>query len=249
MMTCSRCGAQVTVERANYCAGCLLAAVDAEADASILSADEAPPCELLSVMGDTPRAVTFLAEQTWPVRRLVALKVFKTDVRRTEVPRHPNIAPVIERGRLGGRPYTVTPYLAGGSVIALSDRRRLDAAARLEALRSVLEGLAVAHGKVIAHGRIHASNVLCEPQAPFLVQLVDFDGPLPTEPTESFSALTRADLDALVALAEALLRPTAGAGVDLPAAVRKLRKAAHSAADLEQVLIELQTRLSPGASP
>ena len=56
-----------------------MAAVGAEDALLISGTEEAPPCELLSVIGETPRATTFLAEQTWPLRRLVAFKLFKDD--------------------------------------------------------------------------------------------------------------------------------------------------------------------------
>jgi eukaryotic-like serine/threonine-protein kinase len=239
-MTCSRCGARATVDRARYCAGCLLAAADADADAPILSADEVAPCELLSIMGDSARAVTFLAEQTWPVRRLVAFKVFKTDMRQPELPRHPHIAPVLERGRVGGRVYTMTPYFGGGSLIALCERHRLDTSARLTALLAVTGAVAAAHAHGVAHGRIQPSNVLCDPQAPFLVQIVDFARPEPAASGESLDALVRADLEGLIALADALLHSARGHGLDVPATLQRLRVSAGSAADLEKAFVDVQ---------
>ena len=243
-MTCSRCGAQATVDRASYCAGCLLVAADADADAPILSADEATPCDLLSIMGDTARAVTFLAEQTWPVRRLVAFKVFKTDVRQPELPRHLHIAPVLEWGRVGGRVYTMTPYFAGGSLIALSERHRLDTAARLTALLAVTDALAAAHADGIPHGRIQPSNVLCEPQAPFLVQIVDFARPEPAESAASVDALIRADLEGVITLADALLNSSARPGLDVPATLQQLRLSAGSARDLKKAFVDVQGRIA-----
>jgi hypothetical protein len=182
-MTCASCGAHATVQRTGYCAWCLLGAADADTDGTLASgADEAPPCELLSIMGDSPRAMTFLGEQTWPVRRLVVLRILKEErlgfmpaVARRSVPRHPGIAPVLETGRLGGRPYVMTSYLAGGTLLTCYDRHRLGAAARIRALAGVAEALAAVHAIGMAHGRLGASNLLCEPRPPYAVHIVDFD--------------------------------------------------------------------------
>ena len=253
-MTCSCCGAHWTVQHSRYCARCVLIAAEADAKGAISSgADEAPPCELLSIMGDSPRAMTFLGEQTWPVRRLVALKVLK-DARLQHMsafappplPRHPGIAPVLETGRLGGRPYVTTAYLAGGTLPTCYDRHRLGAGARMRALAGVAEALAVAHAKGSVHGRLAASNLLCEPRSPFAVRIVDFDvAPAPSGDAE-FDMLARADLAGIVRVAEDLLRSPIAcvpASVALAGELNRIASA-HRAADLCRAMEDLAARLS-----
>ena len=253
-MTCSSCGAHATVQRTGYCAWCLLVAADSDADGAIASgADEAPPCELLSIMGDSPRAMTCLGEQTWPVRRLVVLRILKEERLRSmpavappAVPRHPGITPVLEAGRLGGRPYVMTPYLAGGTLLTCYDRHRLGAAARVRALAAAAEALAAAHATGIAHGRLGASNLLCEPGPPYAVQIADFD--LAFEPSQhaAFDVRVRADLAGIVRVAHDLLRSPLAlvpGSVDLTAERGSL-EAAHSAVHMCRALEDLAARLA-----
>jgi serine/threonine protein kinase len=253
-MTCSSCGAHATVQRTGYCAWCLLVAADADADGTIASgADEAPPCELLSIMGDSPRAMTFLGEQTWPVRRLVVLRILKEERLGSmlagaarSIPRHPGIAPVLETGRLGGRTYVTTPYLAGGTLLTCSDRHRLDAAARLRALAGAAEALAAAHANGTVHGRLRTSNLLCEPRPPYAVQIVDFDVTSEASPDTADDVRVRADLSGIVRVAEALLRSPLAlvpASCDLAAELGRL-EAAHSAVRLCRALEDLAARLA-----
>jgi hypothetical protein len=252
-MTCSRCGARETVQRTNYCARCLLPAIDADADAAISGgADEAPPCELLSILGDSPRAMTFLGEQTWPIRRLVALKLFK-DARlwhrgtAPPPPRHPTIAPVLETGLLGGLRYVMTAYFSGGTLPTCYDRHRLGAGARMDALVAVADALVLAHARGTVHGRLSASNLLCEAHSPFAVRIVDFDLALRASSDEELEALKRADLAGVVRVAEDLLRsPIAqvSAAIDLATEFGQVT-AARQAADMCRALKGLAARLEP----
>jgi len=252
-MTCSCCGARVTVPRTNFCARCLLTAA-AGADTTVLDgAEEAPPCELLSIIGDSPRATTFLGEQTWPVRRLVAFKLFKDRARTVTassdqgVPRHPNIAPLLEVGRLGERPYGMTEYFGGGVLTKCYDRHRLDATARLGALLAVADAIALAHGSGTVHGRLTAANLVCDSRPPFVVRIVDFDGiPSSDRRNGDFEVLTRADLNDIVTVAETLLQSPivqVPASVDVAAELRRLRLSAQWAPDLRQALAALGGKL------
>ena len=172
--------------------------------------DEPMPCELLAVMGDTARAVTYLAEQTWPVRRLVTLKLFKpgwkhsgpgrdagTGHHAAGALRHPNIAYVVESGVLGDQPYVMTEYLAGGPITTCYDRQHLGLGRRLEALAAISAALEFAHSRDVLHGRITASNLLCEGRPPFTARLTDFDS--------GGAADVRIDLDGVLVVAGTLL--------------------------------------------
>jgi serine/threonine protein kinase len=214
--------------------------------------DEPLPCELLAVMGDSPRAVTYLAEQTWPVRRLVTLKLFKpgwknSDPRRdagtghhaTSALRHPNIAYVVESGVLGDQPYVMTEYLAGGPVTRCYDQHHLGLGPRLEALVAMSAALEFAHSHDVVHGRVSTSNALCVGRSPFAVRLVDFE-------SGATSGDVRIDLDGVLAVAGTLLfSPVASRDPRTDAAVSHalddLGKRVQSARDLRQAFERLHT--------
>lgn len=244
----------MTLQRTSFCARCLLLAADEGVEAADIDAtEEAPPCELLSIIGDSPRATTFLGEQTWPVRRLVALKLFKQQSqarapgRVGNVPRHPNIAPLLESGRLGERRYAMTEYFGGGVLPRCYDRHRLGAVARADALLAIADAIGIAHKNGVSHGRVTASNLVCDSRPPYPVRVVDFcattaPGAMETE----FDRLTRADLEGIVAVAQILFQsPFAGlpSTVDLSAELRRLRLSAQWAPDLRHALAALASKL------
>lgn len=224
-------------------------AADAEAaEPALASADEAPPCELLSLIGETSRAVTFLGEQTWPVRRLVAFKLFKADVhcppdlaRDVMVPSHPIITAVAETGRIGDRPYVVTPYIGGGTLPQCYDRHRRGLAVRLAALMTIAEALIRAHAQGTAHGHLVPANVLCDPCAPFVAHIVDFTCNAGKARETAPDGLIQDDVQRLVELAELVLQGPFTEGPGVPRAREKLR-AARSADDVHHALRQLQTR-------
>lgn len=239
---CSWCGAPVSVDETRSCVRCLLLAAETDADRPVeLGPDDSAPCELLSVIGETAWAVTFLGQQTWPVERLVAFKVFKHGAASAVaefVPqvhlRHPHINPVLERGRMGARVYIMSPYLAGGSLPSCSIRHHASAAIRVSAMLAVTEALIFAHARGIGHGHVVPANVLCEAASPGTPKIVDFLGGSRGEPAPTLTpALVRADLDGLVGLAEALL----------PGHLRK----SQDIADFAQQLEELQASLGSPA--
>jgi serine/threonine protein kinase len=85
--------------------------------------------KLLQEIGEGGMGTVFMAEQTEPVKRRVALKIIKPGmdskqvIARFEVERqalammdHPNIAKVFDAGTTdGGRPYFVMELVKGGS--------------------------------------------------------------------------------------------------------------------------------------
>ena len=256
-MSCHACGAPATVQGGQHCARCLLMAAVGAEDALLISGkEEAPPCELLSVIGETPRATTFLAEQTWPLRRLVAFKLFKDDafwpwIRSSDeklLPRHCSIGHVIETGRLGGRGYVMTDYFAGGPITHCYDRHQRGLGVRLEALIAVCAALAFAHSHSVAHGHLTVSNVLCEPQAPFVPRLVDFNNAaaVPKGDPDALAAITRADLNGMIDVTAALLSsPIAKvpSGFRLVDALHGLRATTRSADDIHDRLQQLHAQI------
>lgn len=250
-MSCTGCGGVATVGGSTYCAKCLLTAADHDAEEPILAgADDCPPCELLSLVGETSRAVTFLGEQTWPVRRLVAFKLFKadafcplTDLGRTiSIPFSPMITGIVERGRIGERPYAVTPYIGGGPLPQCYDRHRIGLAARTAALIAVADAVAQGHTQEIAHGHLVPANVLCDPRAPFGIHIVDIECNAGKCGGSTPQALMQDDVARLIELVELMVQTTS---IDA-AAVDRMRprlRAARSAADVRGALEELHARV------
>ncbi len=129
---------------------------------------------VLRRLGEGGMGVVYLAEQTEPVRRRVALKVIKLGmdtrqvVSRFESERqalalmnHPNIAQVFDAGATDeGRPYFVMEYVGGAPITRYCDGHKLDTRQRLEMFIQVCEGVQHAHHKGIIHRDIKPSNVL-----------------------------------------------------------------------------------------
>jgi serine/threonine protein kinase len=147
------------------------------------------PYKLLEQIGEGGFGVVFMAEQTLPVHRKVALKVLKPGmdtrqvVARFEAERqalalmdHPNIAKVLDGGETGsGRPYFVMDLVKGLPVTDYCDQERLTTRERLDLFVQVCRAVQHAHQKGIIHRDIKPSNVLVTVQdgAP-LVKVIDF---------------------------------------------------------------------------
>jgi serine/threonine protein kinase len=138
------------------------------------------PYKLLEQIGEGGFGVVFMAEQTQPVRRKVALKVLKPGmdtrqvVARFEAERqalaimdHPNIAKVFDGGMTGepgcvsaGRPYFVMELVKGVPVTDYCDQNHLTPRQRLELFVPICQAVQHAHQKGIIHRDLKPSNVL-----------------------------------------------------------------------------------------
>src|SRR5215211_6992460 len=130
--------------------------------------------KLLEPLGEGGFGVVYLAEQTAPVRRKVALKILKAgmDIRqvvaRFEAERqalaimdHPNIARVFDGGATAsGRPYFVMELVKGVPVTEFCDHNHLTPRQRLELFVSVCHAVQHAHQKGVIHRDLKPSNVL-----------------------------------------------------------------------------------------
>jgi serine/threonine protein kinase len=130
--------------------------------------------KLLEPIGEGGFGVVFMAEQTQPVRRKVALKVLKPGmdtrqvVARFEAERqalaimdHPNIAMVFDGGATAsGRPYFVMELVKGVPITEFCDTNHLTARQRLELFVSVCGAVQHAHHKGIIHRDLKPSNIL-----------------------------------------------------------------------------------------
>jgi serine/threonine protein kinase/tetratricopeptide (TPR) repeat protein len=132
------------------------------------------PYKLLEQIGEGGMGLVFMAEQTQPVRRKVALKVLKPGmdtkqvVTRFEAERqalalmdHPNIAKIHDAGTTAsGRPYFVMELVRGVPITEFCDQRRLSTRQRLELFVLVCQAVQHAHQKGIIHRDLKPSNVL-----------------------------------------------------------------------------------------
>jgi serine/threonine protein kinase/WD40 repeat protein/tetratricopeptide (TPR) repeat protein len=132
------------------------------------------PYKLLEQIGEGGFGVVFMAEQTQPVRRKVALKVLKPGmdsrqvIARFEAERqalalmdHPHIAHVFDGGTTAaGRPYFVMELVRGVPLTDFCDRNQLAVRQRLELFITVCQAVQHAHQKGIIHRDLKPSNVL-----------------------------------------------------------------------------------------
>ena len=120
--------------------------------------------------------VVFMAEQSQPIQRTVALKIIKPGmdtrqvIARFEAERqalammdHPNIAKVLDAGTTdapSGRPYFVMELVKGIPITKYCDEKQLSLRQRLELFLPACQAVQHAHQKGIIHRDLKPSNVL-----------------------------------------------------------------------------------------
>ena len=140
--------------------------------------------QLVRKLGEGGMGQVWLAEQTTPVRRSVALKLiragmydetvvhrFKSERQSLAIMDHPAIAKVFDAGATPkGQPYLVMEYAPGLPITEYCDQRKLRIRDRLELFIQACEGVQHAHQKAIIHRDLKPANIL----------VVDVDGkPVP----------------------------------------------------------------------
>jgi eukaryotic-like serine/threonine-protein kinase len=132
------------------------------------------PYKLLQPIGEGGMGTVYVAEQTAPVRRLVALKVIKAGMDSRQVLArfgaerqalalmdHPNIAKVLDADRTDdGRPYFVMELVKGVPITRFCDEHRLSTRERLELAIPVCQAVQHAHQKGVIHRDLKPSNIL-----------------------------------------------------------------------------------------
>jgi tetratricopeptide (TPR) repeat protein len=159
--------------------------------------------KLVEAIGEGGMGTVWMAQQTEPVKRLVALKVIKAGMdskqvlARFEAERqalalmdHPNIARVLDAGATAaGRPFFVMELVKGVSITHYCDEHRLTLRQRLELFVPVCQAIQHAHQKGIIHRDVKPSNVLvCLYDGRPVPKVIDFGiakaaGPQLTEQT------------------------------------------------------------------
>ena len=175
---------------------------DATSDAADVTLDAAPAgavapaslgsigrYRLLSKLGEGGMGQVWLAEQTAPVVRRVALKLIKAGrydtsaLQRFDLERqslaimdHPAIAKVLDADSTSeGQPYFVMEYVPGLPITTYCDQKRLSTRQRLALFIKVCEGVQHAHQKAIIHRDLKPSNVLVvEVDGKPLPRIIDF---------------------------------------------------------------------------
>jgi tetratricopeptide (TPR) repeat protein/serine/threonine protein kinase len=154
------------------------------------------PYKLIEQIGEGGMGSVWMAQQTQPVKRLVAVKLIKAGmdskqvIARFEAERqalalmdHPNIARVLDggttRGEPGGvspgRPYFVMDLVKGVPITRYCDEHHLTPRQRLELFLPVCQAMQHAHQKGIIHRDLKPSNVLVAPyDGKAVVKVIDF---------------------------------------------------------------------------
>jgi len=147
------------------------------------------PYKLLELLGEGGMGEVWLAEQTEPVRRRVALKIIKLGMdtkqflARLEAERqalavmdHPNIASFYDGGATdAGRPYFVMELVQGIPITDYCDTNRLNTEERTRLFVEVCHAVQHAHHKGVVHRDLKPSNVLVAVKDDHpVVKIIDF---------------------------------------------------------------------------
>jgi WD40 repeat protein/serine/threonine protein kinase len=145
--------------------------------------------KLLEEIDEGSFGIVYMAEQTQPLRRKVALKILKPGmdsrqvIARFEAERqalalmdHPNIARVLDGGTTGtGRPYFVMDLVKGVPITKFCDQNHLTPGERLGLFITVCHAVQHAHQKGIIHRDLKPSNILVAPyDGKPVVKVIDF---------------------------------------------------------------------------
>ncbi len=144
---------------------------------------------IVDLLGVGGMAEVYLAEQTEPVKRQVALKILKPGmdsnqiVARFESERqalalldHPNIAKIFDGGLTeAARPYFVMEWVKGLPVTEYCDAYRLSVEDRLRLFVNICSAVQHAHNKGLIHRDLKPSNILVgEADGKPLPKIIDF---------------------------------------------------------------------------
>jgi eukaryotic-like serine/threonine-protein kinase len=161
---------------------------------------------LIRKLGEGGMGQVWLAEQTDPVRRPVALKLIRagmydaTVLQRFRAERqslalmdHPCIAKVFEAGTtLQGQPFFVMEFVPGSPITQYCDEHKISIAERIELFIRACEGVQHAHQKAIIHRDLKPANILVvEVDGRPTPRIIDFGLARPVSAHDGETALTQ----------------------------------------------------------
>jgi non-specific serine/threonine protein kinase/serine/threonine-protein kinase len=147
------------------------------------------PYTLLRRLGRGGTGYVFLAEQTEPVERRVAVKIvpqamldaviaarFEFERRALEQVDHPNIARVLDAGRSSeGLPYLVIEHVDGVPITEYCEEHRLTLGERIALMLDVADAVQHAHQRGLVHRDLTPANILvAEVNGRPMPRVVDF---------------------------------------------------------------------------
>jgi eukaryotic-like serine/threonine-protein kinase len=147
------------------------------------------PYRLLKKLGEGGMGQVWLAEQTVPVHRKVALKLirggmyddsalrrFQSERQSLAIMNHPAIAKVFDAGATpDGQPYFAMEYVPGLAITNYCDEKKLKIRDRLELFIQTCEGVQHAHQKAIIHRDLKPANILVvEVDGKPMPRIIDF---------------------------------------------------------------------------
>ena len=146
------------------------------------------PHRVIQRLGRGGMGEVFLAEQTTPFRRAIAIKVvrsaaakgrsserFAAEIQALASLNHDGIAKVFEAGNDDGWPYFTMEYVPGKPITDFCADERLDLPARLRLFVSVCRAVEHAHRHGILHRDLKPSNILvCGPRTEPIAKIIDF---------------------------------------------------------------------------
>ena len=161
------------------------------------------PYRLLEQIGEGGMGVVFLAEQSQPIKRNVALKIIKPGMDSSKVMArftvekqalalmdHPNIARVLDAGTTDSGRYFVMELVDGIPITEYCDANHLSLRARLELFVQICQAVQHAHQKGIIHRDLKPSNILvavCDGRS--VPKIIDFGVAKAAGPTLSQATL------------------------------------------------------------
>ncbi|MCA9170343.1 MAG: serine/threonine protein kinase, partial [Planctomycetales bacterium] len=155
----------------------------------LLPGTDIGPYRVREQLGEGGMGTVYVAEQTHPVKRRVAIKVIKPGmdskqvIARFEAERqalalmdHPNIARVIDAGTTdAGLPFFVMELVHGVPINVFCDNHELSIRERLTLFLQVCRAVQHAHLRGIIHRDLKPSNVLvAEIDDEFIAKVIDF---------------------------------------------------------------------------
>ncbi len=144
---------------------------------------------LIRKLGEGGMGQVWLAEQTLPMRRQVALKMikagmydeavvqrFQSERQSLAIMEHPAIAKVFDAGTTPqGQPYFVMEYVPGLPITEYCDQNKLTIRDRLELFIETCEAVQHAHQKAIIHRDLKPANILVvEVDGKPMPRIIDF---------------------------------------------------------------------------